>query len=63
VSTPIPLDIISRESLYDDHSSGMPSWKLDVTISIIFRNLSVNMVSTSHLEEEDEKIIQSNTDS
>jgi len=31
-------------------------------IGTIFRNLSVNMVSTSHLKEEDEEMIQSDTD-
>jgi len=50
-STPIPLDFKSEESLYHDHSSGMSSWESDVSLCAIFENLSVNMVSTSHLEE------------
>ena len=59
---PIPSDFESEESLYYDHSSGTSSWESNVSIDTIFRNLLVNMVSTSHLEDEDEEMIQSDTD-
>jgi len=62
VSTPILSDFEYEESLYHDHLSSMSSWKIDVSTSTIFRNFSVNMVSTSHLEEKDEEMIQSDTD-
>jgi len=62
VSTPIPLASESEELLYHNHSSGTSSWESDVSISNIFEELSVNMVSTSHLEDEDEEIIQSDID-
>jgi len=41
---------------------GTSSSDSDVSVGGIFKNLSVNMVSTSHLKEEDEEIIQSDTD-
>ena len=59
---PIPSDFESKESLYHDHSSGTSSWELDVSVGAIFGNVSVNMVSTIHLEDEDEEMIQSDTD-
>jgi len=55
ISTPIPLIFESEESLYHDHSSGTSSWESDVSVGGIFKEFSVNMVSTSHQEEEDEK--------
>jgi len=58
----IPLDFVSEESLYHDHSSGTSSWESDVSIGDIFIDLSVNMVSTSHLENENEEMIQSDID-
>ena len=60
MSTLIPSDFEFEESVYHDHSPGTSSWELDVNVGAIFRNLSVNMVSTSHLE--DEKLIQLDTD-
>ena len=62
VSTPVPSASDSRESSGHDYSSGTSSWESDVSIGNIFRELSVNMVSTSHLEDEDEEMIQSDTD-
>ena len=62
VSTPILSDFKSEESLYHDHSSDTLLWKSDVSVGTIFGNLFVNMVSSSHLEDEDEEIIQSDTD-
>jgi len=47
------------EESYHDHSSGTSSWESDVGVGGIFKELSVNMVSTSHAEEE--VMIQSNT--
>ena len=38
------------------------SWESDVSVGNIFRELSVNMVSTSHLEDRDEEMTQSDTD-
>ena len=35
----------------------------DISIGNIFRELLVNMVSTSHLEDRDEEMTQSDTDS
>ena len=58
----MPSDFESEESLYHDNSSGTLSLELDVNVGIIFENLSVYLISTSHLEEEGEEIIQSDTD-
>ena len=55
VSTLIPSASESDESLYLNHSSGTSSWESDVSIGGIFKEFSVNMISTSHQEEEDEK--------
>ena len=60
---PIPSESKFEESLYHGHSPGTSSWESDVNVGAIFRNLSVNMGSTSHLEDEDEGMIQSDTDS
>jgi len=64
VPTPIPLGSESKESLYHDQSSGTLSWELDISVGTIFEDFSMNMVSTSHLkdENEDEEMIQSDTD-
>jgi len=62
VSTPIPSTSESEESLYHSHSSGTSSWESDVSTGNIFRELSVNMTSTSHLEDGDKEMIQSDTD-
>ena len=58
----------SEKEVYRDNSSETSSWDSDVSIGDIFRSLSVNMVSTSHVgdDEEDtfesEELIQSDTD-
>ena len=62
MSTPISLASESEESLYQDHLSGTSSWESDVSIDNIFKELSINMVSTSHSEDGDEVMIQSDTD-
>jgi len=54
VSMPSPSDFELEESLYHDHPSGTSSWESDISVDIILENLSVNMVSTSYLEEEDD---------
>ena len=36
-------------------------WESDVSVGNIFKDLSVNMVSTSHLEDRDEEMSQSDT--
>ena len=49
------------KSLYHNHSSGASSWESDISVGNLFEELSVNMVSTSHLEDGDEETIQSDT--
>ena len=63
MSTPILSASESEESLYNNHSSGTSSWELDVSVGNIFKELSINMVSTSHPEDGGEEMIQSDTDS
>jgi len=62
VSTPILSASESEESLYHNYSSGTSSWESDVSVGNLFGELSVNMITISHLEDGDEKIIQSDTD-
>jgi len=62
VSTPISSASESEESLYYDHSSGTLSWESDVSVCGILRELSVNMISTSHLKDGDGEMIQSDID-
>jgi len=62
VSTPTPSTSKSEGLLYHDHSSDTSSWESDVSDGNIFKDLSVNMISISHPEDEDEQMIQSNTD-
>ena len=57
VSTLIPSASESEESLYYSHSSDTSSLKSDVSVGNIFKELSVNMISTSHLEDGDEEMI------
>jgi len=65
VSTPVLSDFESEE-VYHDNSSRNSSW--DVSVWGIFESLSVNMVSTSHLEDDgehtfkSEELIQSDSD-
>ena len=61
MSTPIPSASDSEETLGHDYSSGTSSWESDASVGNIFRELSVNMVSTSRLEDRDEEMIQSDT--
>ena len=35
-------------------SSSLSEWESDVSVGVVFKNLSVNMTSTSHIEEEGE---------
>jgi len=62
VSTPIPSASEFEESLCHNYSSGTSSWESDVNVGNIFRELSVNIVSISHLEDRDKEMIQSDTD-
>ena len=57
---PLSSNFEYKESLYHDRLSGTSSWESDDSVGAIFENLSVNMISTSHLE--DEEMIQSDTD-
>ena len=56
MSTLIPSASEFEESLYHGFSSGTSSWESDVSIGNLFGELSVNMVSTSHLEDGDEEM-------
>ena len=49
VSTPIPSASESEEVLYHNYSSGTSSWESDVSVGNLFGELSVYMVSASHL--------------
>ena len=62
MTTPSPSDFKSKESLYHDYSSSTSPWESDVSLGIIFENISVNMVLTGYLEDKDEEMIQSDTD-
>ena len=62
VSTPVPSNSESKEYQSHDHFLSTSSWELNVSIDAIFNSLSVNMVSTSHLEDKDDEMIQSDTD-
>ena len=62
MSTPISSASESEKSIYHYCSLGTSSWESDVSISNIFKELSVNMVSTSHPEDGDEEMIQSDID-
>ena len=66
VTTLVSSDQESDKCTLGDHSSGTSPWDFDVSIGDIFRTLSVNMTTISHLEDEDEdegeELIQSDTD-
>ena len=62
VSTLIPSASESKELLYHDHSSGTSSWESDISVGNIFKDLSVNLISTSHPKDGDREMIQSDTD-
>ena len=63
MSTSIPSASEFEESLYHDHSSGTSLCESDVSVGNIFKELLVNMISTSHLEDGDEEMIQSDINS
>ena len=48
-----------KKEVYYDSSSATPSWDSDVSVSDIFESLSVNMISTSHLEDDEEDTFKS----
>ena len=62
VSTPVPSASDSGGLSGHNYSSGTSSWDSDISVGNIFRDLSVNMASTSHLEVKVEEMIQSDTD-
>ena len=68
VSMPVSSDPESEEEDYHDNSSTTSSWDSDVSIGDIFKSLLVNMVSTSHLEDDEEdtfkseELVQSDSD-
>ena len=68
VTTPVSSDSESEEEVYHDSSSTTSLWDSDVSISDIFESLLVNMVSTSHLENDgedtfkSEELVQSDSD-
>jgi len=55
VSTQIPSGSESEGSLHHNHSSDTSSSESDVSVSNIFKELSINMVSTSHPKNGDEE--------
>jgi len=54
VTTPVSSDFESEKEVYHDSSSATSSRDLDISVGDIFKNLSVNKVSTSHLENDGE---------
>ena len=63
VSPPMLSASGSEELLYHNYSSGTSSWESYVSVGNLFGELSVYMVSASHLEDRDKEMIQSDTDS
>jgi len=57
------LGYMSTPVLSNSESEESPRHVTYQAVGAIFRNLSVNMISTSHLEHEDEEMIQSDNDS
>ena len=65
VTTPSASKNEISNYLCQDHSSGTSSWESDVNVGPFFKNLTVNMVSTSHPDEDaggDEELIESTND-
>jgi len=68
VSTSVSSDPEFEKEVYFDSSLATSSWDSDVNIDNIFRSLSVNIVSTNHVEDDredtfkSEELIQSDTD-
>ena len=54
VSTPIPSASESEKLLCHNYSFGTSSWESDFSVGNLFEELSVYMVSASHLEDRDE---------
>ena len=50
----VSSDPESEKLVYHDSSSATSSWDSDVSVGDIFKSHSVNMVSTSHLEDDGE---------
>ena len=59
VSTPVSSDSEFEKEVYHDSSSTTSSWDSDDSVGNIFESLSVNMVSTSHLEDDREDTFKS----
>ena len=55
----MPVSSKFKEKVYHDSSSAMLSWNSDISVSDIFKYLLVNMVSTSHLENDEEDTFRS----
>ena len=68
VSTQVSSDYESEEEVYHDSSLPTSSRDLDISVGDIFGSLSVNMISTNHLEDDredtfkSEELIQSDYD-
>lgn len=63
MSDPVTSKSDSDELVYHDYSSNTSSWSSDASVGAVFRALSVNMVLTNHLEEdEDDGLLQSEDD-
>ena len=68
ISTPVSSNPKSEKEVDHDSSLATSPWDSDVSIGNIFRSLSVNMVSSSHVEDdgedtfESEELIQSDSD-
>jgi len=59
VSTQVLLDPESEKEVHYDSSSAISWWDSDVNVGNIFKSLSMNMVSTSYLEEDGEDTFES----
>ena len=59
VSTLVSLDPEPEEEVYRDNLSAISSWNSDISVGNIFKSLSVNMVSSSHLEDDRENTFKS----
>ena len=53
MSTLVSSDLEYEKWDHHDHSSKTSSWESDVSTGAIFKSLSVNMISISHLDDED----------
>jgi len=55
---PVSSDSESEEEVYHDSSSATSSWDSNISISVFFESLLVNMILASHLEDDGEDIIE-----